>query len=209
MSKPFQLLIEKIYKKFKTDTAGMLIITGVIGWGLSSLAQIGAVLFNNKISNKQKSFLIPQECADAFANIGLFFLVTQVMKKGTAKLFSTGKIAPKQVRTYLQKNKELYGNKVGKLDFKLDDVLKADANFPKEAYYSCKNLGTTLATICGGIISSNIITPVVRNNMAANMQKNYIIKKQADISNIQAPNNQSVSFKATPKIYAYSNSLKI
>ena len=40
--------LEWVYQNFKKNTATMLVVTGTIGWGLSSLAQIGAVLFNPK-----------------------------------------------------------------------------------------------------------------------------------------------------------------
>ena len=76
--------------------------------------------------------------------------------------------------------------KVGRLDFDLDEVLKKNADFPKDAYYTCKNFGTTLATVCGGILSSNIITPIARNHMASGMQKQYIATKdkEAEINSI-------------------------
>lgn len=167
-----------VARHFSKDASKMLIWTGVAGWTLSSLAQVGAVLFNNKISSEKKSFLIPQEMADAAVNIGAFFLVTQATKKMMSKLYSTGKFAPKSVLAYLEKNKDLYAKKVGKIDFDLDEVLKTHSDFPKNEYYACKNFGTTLATVCAGVVSSNIITPIVRNHMASNMQKNYIAAKQ-------------------------------
>lgn len=169
-----------VAQNFRKDASKMLIWTGVAGWTLSSLAQVGAVLFNNKISNEKKSFLVPQEMADAAVNIGSFFLITQAAKKMTAKLFSTGKFAPKTVRAYLEKNKDLYAKKIGKLDFDLDEVLKTHNDFPKNQYYACKNFGTTLATVGAGIVSSNIVTPIIRNSMASKMQKNYISKQQSD-----------------------------
>lgn len=187
-----------ISAKFKEDASKMLIWTGVAGWTLSSVAQIGAVLFNSKISNEQKSFLIPQEFADAAVNIGSFFLVTQGAKKVVAKMFKTGKFAPKTVREYLNKNKDLYGEKVGKLDFNLDDVFAQKTGAPKEAYVACKNFGTTLATIGAGILSTNVITPIVRNEMAANMQKKYIDKTQNQ--DLRKPQVQSTTFKSGMRI---------
>lgn len=182
MNNPFKNLLNWIAKNFRKDASKMLIATGVAAWSLSSLAQITALIFNPKISNEQKSFLIPQEIADAAVNIGSFFLVTQVAKKSISKLFSTGKFAPQKVRTYLNKHKDLYNKKIGKLDFDLDEVLKQDRFFPKNEYYACKNFATTVATVGAGILSSNIITPLVRNEMATKMQKNYINnKKQAEI----------------------------
>lgn len=178
MKNVLENVLNWVAENFRKDASKMLIWTGVAGWTLSSLAQVGAVIFNNKISDEKKSFLIPQEMADAAVNIGSFFLITQAAKKITAKLFATGKFAPKAVRAYLEKNKDLYANKVGKLDFDLDEVLKTHNDFPKNEYYACKNFGTTLATVGAGIVSSNIITPVIRNNMASKMQKNYIAQKQ-------------------------------
>ena len=97
--------LEWVYQNFKKNTATMLVVTGTIGWGLSSLAQIGAVLFNPKISPEQKSFLVPQEFADAVVNISAFFLITQATKKVISKLASTGKIAPAKLEHFLIKIK--------------------------------------------------------------------------------------------------------
>lgn len=176
-----------VAEHFRKDASKMLIWTGVAGWTLSSLAQVGAVLCNNKISSEKKSFLVPQELADAAVNIGSFFLITQAAKKTVSKLFSTGKFAPQKVRAYLDKNKDLYAKKIGKLDFDLDEVLKKNQDFPKDEYYACKNFGTTLATVGAGIVSSNIVTPIIRNNMASKMQKNYIAQKQNNPPQVSKP----------------------
>ena len=116
----------------------------------------------------------PQEFADAVVNISAFFLITQATKKVISKLASTGKIAPAKVRAFLNKNKDLYGDKVGKLSLDLDEVLKNEPKFPKESYYSYKNYVTTMGTIGASIVSSNIVTPIVRNSMASDMQKKYL-----------------------------------
>lgn len=197
MSKPLDTVLNWVAKNFSKDASKMLIWTGVAGWTLSSLAQIGAILFNPKIPNDQKSYLVPQELADAAVNIGSFFLVTQMAKKTTAKLFSTGKFAPKSVREYLNSKKEVFGNKIGKLDFDLDEAKKLLPDFPVESYYACKNLGTSLATVGAGIVSSNIITPIIRNSMATEMQKNYLKAKHPQ-------ENKQPVFKAN-----YSTGLKI
>ena len=59
-SSPFEKGLEWVYNKFKKNTATTLVVTGTIGWALSSLAQIGAVIINPKIPKEQKSFLVPQ-----------------------------------------------------------------------------------------------------------------------------------------------------
>ena len=181
MSNFGQSILEWVAKHFSKDTSKMLIFTGAAGWMLSSLAQVCAVLFNPKISNEQKSFLVPQELADAAVNIGAFFLITQLTKRTVSKLFSTGKFAPQKVREFLNNNKELYSHRIGKVDFDLDEVLKKVTDFPKKEYYSTKNFYTTLATVGAGVVSSNIITPLVRNKMASKMQKNYIEMKKQDV----------------------------
>ena len=106
-----------IADNFSKNASKMLIVTGVAGWTLSSIAQIGAILFNPNISKEQKSFLIPQECADALVNIGSFFAITQLTKMTVSKLFSTGKFASSKVRAFLDKNTSLYKDKIGKIDF--------------------------------------------------------------------------------------------
>lgn len=175
----FQNILNKTAEVFGKDVSKMLIWTGVIGWATSALAQIGAIMMNPKISDEKKSFLIPQEFADMCINVTSFFLVTLLAKKTVSKLFTTGKFAPKSVREYLDKNKDLYKDKIGKLDFNLDSIMEADKNSPQRSYLAYKNIATTAATIGGGIVSSNIITPIVRNKMASNVQKQYIeVKKE-------------------------------
>ena len=177
--------LEWVYTKFKKNTATMLVVTGTIGWGLSSLAQAGAVLLNPKLSKEQKSFLFPQELLDAAVNIGSFFLITQSTKKLISKMASTGKIAPQSVRKFLDKNKALYGDKVGKLSLDLDEVLKNEPKFPKESYYSYKNLVTTVGTVGASVLSSNIVTPIIRNSIASNVYKSYMNNRPQPSGNMK------------------------
>ena len=87
-----------LYKNYGENPGKMLVHTGVLGWILSSLAQVGAVVFNDKISTKQKTFLIPQEIADAAVNILSFYVVTSSVKNLASKLVSTGKLSTKNIR---------------------------------------------------------------------------------------------------------------
>ena len=178
MKNPFKSFLNFIAKKFKDDPSGMLIVTGVAGWALSSLAQISAVVLNPKLSKEQKSFLIPQEFADAAVNIGGFFLITRFAKSAVSNLFKTGKFAPSTVRKHFNNNKDFYEKKIGKIDFDLDKECNRAKFFPKQEYDVCKNFYTTMATVGGGILSSNVITPIIRNKMASNMQKTYIDNKE-------------------------------
>ena len=197
MSKPFQKCFEYIYKKFSENPAGMLITTSVIGWMLSSLAQIIAITVNPKIKEEQKVFLIPQEFNDALVNIGAFLLITQLTKKTATNLFTTGKFAPKCVKEYLNKTPELK-SKVGKLDFNLDEVLANSTPEISKAYKTYKSFGTTVATIGAGVFAANVVTPLLRNKMASRVQKTYIntykpsgnketTSVPAQVENIQKP----------------------
>ncbi len=174
MHKFFDCLLKKIADKFGEDPSKMLIWTGVVGWATSAFAQVFAIYINPRISKEKKSFLIPQEMADAAVNIGSFFLITQFAKKSVSKLFSTGKFAPKSVKEFFEKNKDTYAEKIGKYDFNIETIKKTTENFPVKNYDTCKSLGTTIATVAGGIVSSNIVTPIIRNAMASNFQRAYI-----------------------------------
>ena len=180
----FEKALEWVCDNFKKDTSKMLVITGTIGWALSSLAQIMAIVVNPKINSDQKTFLIPQETLDAIINVCGFFGITMFTKKAIAKLASTGKIAPQKVRDFLNQNKDLYKDKVGKVDFDLDEVLKNNSKFPDNSYYTYKNFVTTVGTVGAGVLSSNIVTPLLRNAMASKVQKSC-----NEIKNNQKPNN--------------------
>ena len=199
-----QNVLNWVAKSFKNDPGKMLIITGAIGWAASSIAQIGAILVNPKISDKEKSFLVPQEISDAICNIGLFVAFTTALKMGTAKLFETGKIAPKAVREFLNKNAKLYADKIGKLGFNLDKVLKEGTD-PYKAYNIYKSFGTTAATVGGGILATNVFTPVLRNNMASKIQKTFVEYSQTEQDQVIRPQVQY----PMPSYRMYSGDMRI
>ena len=65
-----------------------------------------------------------------------------------------------------------------KISFDLDKVLKEDPLFPKDSYYTYKNIATTVGTVGASIFASNVVTPILRNNMASRMQKKYIDNRE-------------------------------
>ena len=151
----------------------MLIWTGTAAWALSAVAQIGAILFNNEISKEQKSFLIPQELADAAVNIGSYLVITKSVQSLVTKLFTSGKWAPKEVKAFMNKHKDVFADK-GKFDFNLDNGLSDMLGFPAQEYKTYKEFGKTASTVVAGIVASNIVTPLARNAMASTIQKRYI-----------------------------------
>ena len=161
-----------IYETFKDDTSKMLIVTGALGWILSSIAQIAGIYGNSKISAEKKSFLVPQEMIDGAINAITFIGITTIAKKGIEKLASTGKTTTLSVRRFLQNN-PMYKEKVGNFDFNLDKVIPKDI-FAYKSYKSHKNFIATMGTLGASVISCNVATPLIRNAMASRVQKTYI-----------------------------------
>ena len=86
----FQRTLEWVCETFEKDISKMLIVTGALGWALSSFAQAAAIVVNPKVSTEKKSFLLPQELMDGFINVLSFLGITLFAKKYIQKLCSTG-----------------------------------------------------------------------------------------------------------------------
>lgn len=163
-----------LYKNYGENPGTMLVHTGALGWILSSLAQISAIVFNDKISKEQKSFLIPQEVADAMINILSFYVVTSSFKNLASKLVKTGKLTTKGIKNSLLEN-GIESSQIGKFDFNIGDLPKDKV--PK-GYKSFKNGVDVIASTIGSVISCNLITPVLRNVYASKQQKNTLERWQ-------------------------------
>lgn len=167
----FKSVNDYVARHYGENPGKMLIHTGVIGWVLSSAAQVAAIVINDKIPNEQKMFLIPQEMSDAAVNIASFYVITQSFKSVAAKLVKTGKWAPKVLRDFFNNNNLTH--RVGKSDF---NVFK-DVELPKDTLAkanSFKDGVDLVATTVGSILSCNIVTPLLRNEIAAHGQKRGI-----------------------------------
>lgn len=188
MSNLFSNFKSTMYKHYGENPGKMLIHTGVLGWILSSLAQVSAVVFNDKISVKEKSFLVPQEIADAGFNIASFYLITSSFKKVASKLVSTGKLTTKPIKEFLTKNG--YNKLIGKHDFNIEKL----SNFKdiKDEYKPFKNGIDVIASVTGSIISCNIVTPILRNNYASKKQKKIMARLNANQVQPTAPKRISM-----------------
>jgi hypothetical protein len=208
---------DKIMEKFGKDTGKMLVHTGVIGWILSSLAQVTAIVINDKIPKEQKMFLVPQEIADALVNIVSFYAVTQTCRTVGNNLVARGKWLPKTVKELL--DAKGLGEKLGKKGFDVltEGGLTGDTLKTFNQFKSGIDVG---ATTVGSIVSCNIITPVLRNVIAANRQQDAIArmnkkKSPAEISNqetskVYLPKPSMNSFQSASAIaYHPSTGLKI
>lgn len=207
---------DKIMEKFGSDTAKMLIHTGVIGWILSSLAQVTAIVINDKIPKEQKMFLVPQEMADALVNIVSFYAVTQTFSSVAKKLVTSGKWLPKSVKNVLVEKG--LGERLGQKGF---DILKEGGLTDKALndFNLFKGGIDVTATTLGSVLSCNIITPLLRNVIAANRQQDAIARmnkknKKVDVSdqNISKnylPKPSINSFQTSSTLAYHSTSLKI
>lgn len=171
MANPAMGILEKIYTKFAHNPDKMLIQTSVVGWAMSSLAQMAAIVINDKIPKEQKMFMIPQEFADGIVNILSFFFVTKSLTNIANKLVNRGKWIEKPVFDFLKKS----GAKVGERSF---DVL-THGNLPKaleESFLKWRAGVVVGATILGSVLSCNLLTPILRNIYASKRQQGSITR---------------------------------
>lgn len=174
MGKPSLLkkALDFIADQSVNNTANVLIMASSLGWLASSLAQVVGILFNKNYTKEEKSFMIPQELADAAVNIGMFLLVTKSLKGLATKMVETGKLTPKSISKFLEE-KGLSAMR-GNFDFNLTAVEGFSAH--QGTYDAFKTGAEATASIVGGIISSNIITPILRNKIASK-RKDGMMKK--------------------------------
>jgi len=207
----FESLKDLVAHKYGNNPGRILVHTGVIGWVLSSIAQIFAIVINDKVPKEQKMYMIPQEAADAMVNIISFFAITQLFNSASLKLVNKGKILPKSVVEHLNK---LNIKNVGKKGF---DVLK-NGNLTSELQTTFNNFRNgidVIGTTIGTILSCNIVTPLVRNQIAANSQKSAMTRMNTAAPDIKdekksyLPKPTMTGFRAASQIYPNSGSLKI
>ena len=164
----------------------MLMHTGAIGWGASSLAQVSGIACNDKIDSNKKRFLIPQEILDAIANIALYYGITLVISGAVESGFEKGFIRIKSVMGEIQEDidkkqitskyyDEVVSAKKGKA-FKIEDIFGSKIapvedflknRSTRQAYLNHKNGAAILATLISSVISCNVLAPYTRNFFAS------------------------------------------
>lgn len=198
----FKSFINHSYYEFGPNPAKMLIYTGVLGWFLSSAAQVSAIMFNKDIPKEAKWFLVPQEIGDGAINVLSFFAITSSIKAIASRLVSTGKIATPAIRKFLSENELTVKKGVGKVTLNIEEL----SNFSDiaEKYTPFKNGVDVAAMTLGSILSCNIVTPLLRNRIAGERQAK-LLRKREEL-------NKTPEFKAPRGIsmaeYQYMSSRK-
>lgn len=188
----FNSIKDKAFGKLSKGLGSMLIVTSAMSWALASAAQIVGVLKNDKYSKDEKSFLIRQEIADASLNILSFCAITTGCKNLSRKLIDSGKIVTPTINNFCKKqginlsDKKISISKI--VTEKIYNVVKNIQTAKESGVGDLKSMRKTrdnlrafknrtlmplesgaevVGTLGGGILASNIITPICRNKIAA------------------------------------------
>ena len=189
-----------IYEKYGQESGKMIVHAGVVTWITASLSQVAAIIINDKIPSDQKKFLIPQEIADGALNVLTFYLITNSLKNISGKLVSTGKWSTKAIRDFV----DAKNIKMGDMSTNLGKTFKEDKQF-HDVYDQFKGGMDMIAASVGSVVSCNAITPIIRNHIGANQQKNSIAKEQ-----MQKKTNLYTPIKSNVNSYpATRNSMKV
>ena len=192
LSKFINSIAEGIYKYFGKNSGKMLLTTSIIGISMSSLIQAMAILVNDKYSNSQKKFMVPQELGEAMISIISIFLITKPIQKFASNLTKTAKIAPKNVINYLKENNIEKRRGLASFNFrsKVENTIKTIENSDKYIKSSSTEKAEMLAphkntlhefddfadstqayaTLVAGILSTSYAVPLIRNNIASRYQ---------------------------------------
>ena len=188
LSKAFEAFKSNFNLKYGDDAARMLIYTGVLGWFLSSAAQVAATMANNKIPREAKLYIIPQEIGDGAINVLSFFAITSVIKSLGSKLVSTGKLSTPVIRAYLKNKGISLRQNIGNVGFDIGKIFTESEKLakikPYTQYQKVKTGVEVAAMTVGSIISCNIVTPLLRNKIAADRQQKALAKMDYNNSNV-------------------------
>ena len=110
----------------------------------------------------------------------------------TSKLVSTGKIISPKVKKFLVDKGYNTKDFIGKYNTDIGEILTADFEAIRPDYNKFKNGLDVIATTAGSILSCNIVTPILRNHIAANRQKNSLVVNKSELNNYERPRGLSM-----------------
>lgn len=187
-----------VYENFSKNVGSFLLWVGIAGWVMSCVNQTVAILLNDKISTKQKKFLIPQEISDGIINTILFAAFTRSFTKIGEKLVQSGRLATKELReiykSKFHEGKTIEslittemegGNKQSKKALNISELPvmndKTVSGFDEkhnDKYFRFASGVSFVFSTLGSIISCDFVTPFVRNKIASYRQKQYLLSQQ-------------------------------
>ena len=182
---------EKIYTIFGKSSGNMLLATSILGFTLSSGAQIAAILTNKEYTVSQKAFMVPQEVGELLMATLAIFIITKPIQKLASKMVKTGKISSSELIKYMEDNKILANR--GKMGFDFEAEVKNIIKKIKSSdeyinsqnksslldvhnqalgkYEACADSVSAIATTTAGVITTGVVVPMVRNRFGAYYQK--------------------------------------
>ncbi len=159
---------------YMKDPARFNRIAYTMAWGASSTGQVVSIAKNKKIPEKEKRFLIPQEIANGILNVSFFWTIALLSEK-FGKFITEGK----------------------------NPIVKVKGFEPGCQRQKILVAGMSAITgIIGGILASDIIAPVIRNKIAANIQKRSIDKEK---QRNQAKEPMQPKFQPNASFYQFLN----
>lgn len=225
-----------MYNAYSKDGGKLLVHLGAASWAFGAIAQIGMLLGDKTIDKDQKKFLLPQEAADAAVNVGMYYSICELIKRGGDKLVEKGKLLTDDVVKEIVKIKptsmgnidlkdwqkvftqsELRGNltellaKAQELDIIKNaspedkkEMLKAAKSALKNLEIHKNNVGIVSA-IGASILACNVITPIVRNEIASKVQKNLQHKEAVEIRKTQIKHQITMKSPLPHSFKAFNN----
>lgn len=220
--------INYMFKNYSKDDGKLLVHMGALSWVFGAFAQVGAVICDKNIDKKKKKFLLPQEAADAGANVILFYTVCDVIKRASDKLVESGKLLTQEAADAIRALKpgartwqeifsatELKGNLTellqdgSKLSLfsgqTLTQAQKDAVNKALEAVEKHKNNMGIIAAIGASILACNVITPYVRNFVASKWQKKQLHKEAVETRKCQIKENITMKNPLPHSFKAFNN----
>lgn len=185
-----------MYEHYGLETGKLIVHAGLITWTTSAVSQLVAIAFNKEIPSDQKKFLIPQEIADGALNIASFYLITNSFNRVASKLVSSGKWTTKAIKKYVMEHekkfritdlfikgglKKSHQIKMGDMSTNLGGIFKEDKGF-HEVYDTFNGGVSMMSAVTGAVISSNLVTPFIRNVWGAKRQKEAIAREKMAIN---------------------------
>ena len=193
MNRQAKNLAEFVYKHLEKGSGAMILMTSMLGIAMSSVAQTFAILLNDKYSISQKAFMAPQELTEGCITVLSMFLITKPIQKITKQYTKMGKILSKDLIQYAEKNHLL--SERGKLNFDFGESIKSIINGIENSdkfirssevdkakmlaehkdaihsFHSLEDSTSAITTTAGSILSTALISPLLRNYSASYYQK--------------------------------------